>query len=123
MLSKCLVFIKLNHPLSVTDLQKSLFDYYKSDLDRVVVFRNCEKLAKWGLIVKVNAGDLLAMPEDEKNQMHKLAEAKHRKFLQTISPQFRVTYNNRNYVWVSNGEGEKYLEWACKINGFKFNKK
>lgn len=120
LISKSLVFIKLSDsPLSITDLQTNLFNYYKKDIDRVNVFRACDELAKWGIITKTTSGDILSMPEQDKKQIHKHAEAKHRAFLQNISPQFRGRYNNRNYVWI-NKEGEKYLEWACKLNGFKY---
>jgi hypothetical protein len=115
-----MVFIQMNQPLAISDLQDLLLKYYKKEIDRVVIYRACERLAKWGLIVKVTAGDLLAMPEEEKDSISLLAEARHRKFLTNISPQFRGRYNIRNYVWISNGEGIKYLEWCCKINGFEY---
>lgn len=117
LLSKCLVFIKLYAPMSITDLQTELFKYFKKNIERVNVFRACDELEKWGLITKTTMGDMMLISEQEKEPKHRHAEAKHRQFLQKISPQLRIRYNNRNYVWI-NKFGDKFLEWACKLNGF-----
>ena len=121
LMSKCLVFIKLYAPMSITDLQERIFKYYKKDIERVNIYRSCDELWKWGLIIKTTMGDLLLIPEEEKSDFHKHAESQHMKFLQKISPQLRNRYSNRNYVWINNF-GEESLEWACKLNGFEYKK-
>lgn len=120
LLSKCLVFIKLYSPIAITDLTDKLQEYYKKEFERAYVYRACDRLQKLGLIYKATIGDILIVSEEEKTTIHRHIESLHRKFLTNISPQFKNRYNIRNYVWFNNGEGLKYLEWACKINNFPY---
>lgn len=122
-LSLIIPFLKIHGPLSVTDLKDLIQSYLKREVERVNVYRQADRLFKLGILHKVSSGDILTMEEYEKETIHKHIEAKHRKFLSTISLPFRKTYGNRNYFWLSNGEGDKYVEWCCKLNGFEYKKK
>ena len=120
-LTKVLVFIQIYQPLTITELKDKIQGYYQKEVDRVVIFRAVDRLTKLGLLNMTTSGDILAMLEDEKSDIHRHIEAKHRKFLSAISPQFRNRYNNVNYTWVANGDGLRYLEWCCKLLGFKYS--
>ena len=123
LLSLILVFVKKYGPLAITELKDLLQTYLKKEIERVTVFRQSDRLVKLGLLYKVSSGEILAMDELEKEIIHRHIESKHRKFLSTISIPFRNTYNNRNYVWIANDEGERYIEWSCKLNKFSYRKK
>jgi len=120
LLSQIMVFVYLNKVLSITELTDKLQEYYKREFDRIAVFRGTDRLYKLGLFKRITGGELLSMDEEEKEEIHKYTESKHRKFLSKISPQFRNRYSNINYVWVANGEGHKYLSWCAKLNNFSF---
>ena len=121
LLSKCLIFVKLYGPMAITDVSDKLQEYYKKEFERAYVYRACERLSKFGILNKLMIGDILLIPDEEKLPIHKHIEALHRKFLTTISPKFRGQYHIRNYVWFVNGEGNCFLEWACKLNKFSYN--
>ena len=120
LLSKCLVFIKLYSPMSITDLADKLQQYYKKEFERAYVYRACDRLQKFGIIDKITIGDILIMPEEEKKSIHRHIESLHRKFLANISRQFQNKYNVRNYVIFNNEGGFKFLEWVCKLNNFPY---
>jgi len=119
MLSKILVFIKLYGPISVTDLKDKLQDYLKREIERVYVYRASDRLVKLSILHRAAAGEILVMDEEEKEPIHHHIEAKHRQFLSNMTPQFKQRFSNRNYLWI-NGEGEKYVEWCCKLNNFEY---
>lgn len=121
MLSKILVFVKMHGPLAITDLKDKLQDYLKREVERVTIYRSSDRLVKLGILHRASAGDILVMDEQEKEPIHKHIEAKHRMFLSNMTPQFKSRFNNRNYLWI-NGQGEKYVEWCCKLNNFEYKK-
>jgi len=123
MLSKVLIFIKMNQPVSITELQNKMIEYYKVDMDRSNVFRAAQKLQKLGILNQTVSGVVLAMSESERDAIHNHIIAKHRQFLERIPQAFKARYNDVNYFWVANGDGVKYIEWCCKILGFEVKQK
>lgn len=121
-LSKILIFLNVSGSMSITELTSMVNDRYKFNLDRVNIHRFCDKLLDLGLINKESIGRILILDEEEKNSQHKHAEAKHRKFLYGINTQFKERFNNINYVWLSNGILDDYLEWSCKLNNIPYEK-
>jgi len=120
-LSKVLVFCFMNQPLAITEIKNFLQNYYKIEIDRNIVSRNIDRLYHLNLIERITPGEILAINEGDTDIILRKIENKHRNFLNKLSKQFRKQYNNVNYVWVSN-EGKNYLEWACKLNDFNFEK-
>ena len=55
--------------------------------------------------------------------MQRHAEATHRLFLSKLAPNFRGNYGGRNYVWIPNGQGDKYLKWCCNLNKIPYKEK
>jgi len=121
-LTKVLVFTKINEPINSQDLNLFLKKYYKIDFDVNVIKRGLKKLSELGILNSIASGDLMSMPQNELNDLLKEAYKKFFLFLDHIPKQFRKQYNQVNYYWVSNGNGEDYLEWCCKLLGFDFSK-
>ena len=118
-LAKVLVFTQVNQPVTITGLTNSLISYYKVDFSRSAVFRACDKLNKLGLLHKETSGNILVLQENERDSMQNHILAKHIRFLKELPQAFKKNYNDINYFWVANGEGKKYIEWNCKLLGFK----
>lgn len=119
LLSKVLVFIQINEPVSVTELTNKIIEYYKTEYDRAAIFRACQRLQKVGIINQAVSGLVISMPEGERTPMHQKIVTKYRKFLSNIPEPFKHRFNDVNYFWVSNGVGTKYIKWCCDILGFK----
>ena len=122
LLSKVLVFIEMYDVVSVTELTDLLIEYYKVYYNRANIFRACERLQKLDILNQTTSGVVLIMAESEKEPIHNHIVAKHKKFLNNIPAPFKHRYNDVNYFWISNGEGKKYVEWCCKLLGFKCEK-
>lgn len=119
-LAKCLVFIYLNDAVSTTELTKYLRNYYQIEFDRVNVFRAIQRLTNLHLTNMVQSGYIINLGKGERKEIHELILQKHLSFLQNIPTQFRAKFNDVNYVWVSNGEGTKYLKWCSELLNFKY---
>jgi hypothetical protein len=117
-LAKVFIFIYLNEVSPITELTKSLRDYYKTEFEKTYVFRAVSKLLNLDLINKVQVGYVLALPNSEKKEVHKNIVQKHFQFLNKIPEPFRQRFNDVNYYWIRE---KKYLEWCCKLLGFKIS--
>ncbi len=122
-LSQVMVFAQMYGPLSITNLTNKMELYFRKEIERANVSRAVDKLVKLGLMMRVTSGDVLFMPEDEKDEIHKEVDRIHRNFLQRIAQAFRNNYSKVNYIWVANGDGIKYIDLCCKLNGFDYKEK
>ena len=122
-LSQVMVFAQMYGPLSITNLTNKMENYFRKEIERANVSRAVEQLVKLGLMMRVTSGDVLFMPEDEKDEIHKEVDRIHRNFLQRIATPFRSNYSKVNYVWVANGDGLQYIDLCCKLNGFDYKEK
>ncbi len=122
-LAKVFIFTYLREVASITELTDKLREYYQVDFDRANVWRAAEKLINNGLMFKATSGYVLSLGDSELTDIHKRIIEKHRIYLDGIPKQFRQRYNDVNYVWVANGNGLKYIPWACKLLGFKIKEK
>lgn len=123
LLAKIFVFIAMLQPMSATQSTSKLTSYYKIPFDKGTISRNMKKMAEMGLFHSITSGDLQHTPHDMRSAMQKEAYDKHQRYLETIPTQFRKKYDAVNYYWISNGMGEEFVEWCCKIIGFKFEGK
>jgi hypothetical protein len=121
-LAKVLVFTKIYEPVNSQDLKNYMVGYYHLDIDLNLIKRALKKLGELGILHSITSGDIVIMANNERLEIHKKIYDKFFNFLEHIPKQFRRQYNQVNYYWVSNGEGEAYLEWCCKILGFDFEK-
>ncbi len=119
-ISKVLIFTYLHAPISITRLTDEIQNYYQIEFDRVKIFRAVQRLSKLNVMQIIKVGDVFLMDDEELSKEHIEIKRQHKIFLNKLSPQFRNRYNNMNYTWISKNGGEKYLEWACKLNGFKY---
>jgi|GEM_PF-6482013 len=119
LLAHCLTFTYLYEPVSVSELTDKLTAYYKTNYERTNIFRVLQRLTKMGLIYSTTSGLVLSMGHHEQKDIHKLILAKFQRFLSKIPEPFKKRYSDVNYFWVANGEGTKYIEWVCKLLGFK----
>jgi len=118
-LSKVFIFTYQNQPISITDLTRKINDYYKTDVDRSLVFRSADKLVEKNLLCKATSGYVLSIPPKDQKPIHKkIIETFHR-FLGTIPLPFRNRYQIVNYLWIANGQGLDYIEWCCKLLNFE----
>lgn len=118
-LAKIFVFTKLNEPVNSQDLKMILQGYYKTEYDINLIKRGLKKLNELGILNSISSGEIMSMPQNEMNDLLKDVYRKFFIFLDHIPKQFRKQYNQVNYYWVSNGDGEEYIEWCCNILGFK----
>jgi hypothetical protein len=121
-LAKVLVFTYLYHPVSTTELTKKMSSYFNVDFDRATVYRALQKLNEKYIVVNVNTQYVLMLQEVERSPMHKKALEKYYSFLSLIPEQFKKRFQNVNYFWVNNSQSIKYVEWACRLLGFKYEK-
>lgn len=119
-ISKVLIFTYLHGPISITKLTDEIQSYYQIEFDRVKIFRAVQRLSKLNVMQMIKVNDVLIMDENELNEIHLNIKKQHQNFLKGLSPQFRSRYGNMNYTWLSEIEAKKYLEWACKLNEFKY---
>lgn len=120
-LPKVLVFIKLNQPITNTEIKTELQKYYKFEqsIDKV---KNCTtRLKEVGILNSITSGELMTMPPNEKTELHREAYRKFFAFLDHIPKQFRKNYDKVSYYWVDD-DSEEYVEWACKLLGFEIEK-
>ncbi|CAK0756687.1 hypothetical protein CCP1ISM_60016 [Azospirillaceae bacterium] len=122
-IAKVFIFTYLRKVTAISELTEELRKYYQIDFDRANVWRAAEKLVNNGLLFKATSGFVLGLADSELKDIHKKIIEKHRAYLEGIPKQFRQRYNDVNYVWVSNGNGVKYVPWACKLLGFKYKEK
>jgi len=119
-LTKSMVFTKLNEPVAKGDLKLALQEYYHVEFDKSAIGRALKRINELGLLQSITSGELTTMPQNEMTEMHRKAYKKFFQFLQHIPKQFRRNYDAVTYYWVSNGEGNLYLEWCCKLLGFDY---
>lgn len=117
-LAKVFIFVYINQPCSVTDITKKMFNYYHIDYNRTNVFRALKKLTDHHILYTTTSGDVLYIPESERNKMQREVMMKYHNFIKNIPDSFKKNFSNINYFWVANGEGYKYIEWCCKILNF-----
>ena len=117
-LAKILVFVKMNEPVSNDELRNLLYDYYSVEFDKNKIKDCTKRLAELGMLNSITSGDLMATSASERNEMLEIAYKKFFEYLEHIPKQFKKNYNRVNYYWIPNGQGNEYVEWACKILGF-----
>jgi len=118
-LAKTLVFTQEEEPVGAYELQILLQKYYKVEYDKTSVSRALKKLNNLGLLHGITSGELMTMEDNEMLPIHRHAFAKFRKYLEHIPKQFHRQYTGVFYYWVSNGDGQDYLEWCCRLLGFQ----
>lgn len=119
-LTQVFIFTYLHQPGSATEISDALSKYYKKEFDRTAVFRVLNRLIKLGLIHTTTSGMVAHTPYNERKDIHNLILTKFNHFLKGIPEPFKKRYTDVNYFWIANGEGVDYIEWCCKILGFKY---
>ena len=121
-LAKTLVFTKMNEPIQCTDLKEIFQGYYQIEFDINVIKRALKRLNDLGILHSITSGELMTISPNQMNDFFKEAYRKFFLYLEHIPKQFRKQYTHVTYFWVSNGEGNNYLEWCCKLLGFEIKK-
>jgi len=112
----------MNEPINAPDLRIILQGYYKMEFDINAIKRGLKKLNELGLLSSASSGDVMSTPQNEMDEIYKEIYRKFFIFLDHIPKQFRKQYNQVNYYWVSK-ENEEYIEWCCRLLGFKCSNK
>lgn len=120
LLAKILVFLKMNEPASNDEIKEFLQNYYKIEFDKSKIKISTKRLNDLGILHSITSGELMTMPLSEQTELHKVAYKKFFIYLDHIPSQFRRNYNKVTYYWISNGEGNVYIEFCCKLLGFEY---
>jgi hypothetical protein len=119
LLAKTLIFTYLHQPVTVTEITNHLNAHYGLDIDRTKIYRALMWFVQKNIMVMESTNVIFSLEPTELTEIQLEVERKHRKFLSPIPKQFASRFEKVNYYWISNGEGLNYIEWCCKILGYK----
>jgi len=121
-LTEVFIFCAINQPITKGLLTDKLTEYYRKQFDPGTVYRSLKLLTSLGILHSVTAGEVVLIQSNMRNDMEKEVVERYYAFLDHIPKQFRQNFGGMAYFWVSNGDGVQYLDFCCKLLGFKCEK-